>query len=277
MVRLVSDMDAGHTMDADSIKGLSISNDLAIVLVGDLKICRTRALVFDHGSVVRKGGHNGNIGYCWERRCLVREISEKVPLAYVKIGSLCVFEKRPSFLSPMSLRSRVWARRALLKRAAFSTAHGPALSSVTEADIAHFSKFLAPSSIISTLSPSPATSDELQPFNNDWIGRFHGRSTTVLKPKTTQEVSQILKWCNERRIGVVPQGGNTGLVGGSVPVNDEIVLSLANLNKVRSFDPVSGKYNLSTNCCFLTWTPIRCPGRRCWLYFAISYRLCHSA
>ncbi|KAF9569718.1 FAD-binding domain-containing protein [Agrocybe pediades] len=149
----------------------------------------------------------------------------------------------------MSLTSRVCAaRRALLQRAAFSTAHSPALISPTEADIAHFSKFLAPSSIISTLSPTPAAADELEPFNNDWIGRFHGRSTTILKPKTTQEVSQILKWCNERRIGVVPQGGNTGLVGGSVPVNDEIVLSLSNLNKVRTFDPVSGVLVADAGC-----------------------------
>ena len=41
---------------------------------------------------------------------------------------------------------------------------------------------------------------------------------------------------------MVPQGGNTGLVGGSVPINDELVLSLSNLNKVRSFDPVSGQF-----------------------------------
>lgn len=43
------------------------------------------------------------------------------------------------------------------------------------------------------------------------------------------------------RLAVVPQGGNTGLVGGSVPVFDEIVLSLQNMNKIRGFDSVSGK------------------------------------
>lgn len=74
------------------------------------------------------------------------------------------------------------------------------------------------------------------------MGRFHGSSTTVLKPKTTKQISEILKWCNERRIGVVPQGGNTGLVGGSVPVKDELILSLSNMNKVREFDPISGQY-----------------------------------
>lgn len=140
------------------------------------------------------------------------------------------------------LAARLWARRSLPRRVCFSTAAQPHsnLTSVSEQDVAHFSRFLAPNSIISTLSPSPCAADELETFNKDWMGRFHGRSTTVLKPKTTQEVSEILKWCNERRIGVVPQGGNTGLVGGSVPVDDEVILSLANLNKVRSFDPVSG-------------------------------------
>ena len=78
------------------------------------------------------------------------------------------------------------------------------------------------------------------------MNRFRGRSTTVLKPKTTQEVSEIMKWCNKRRIGVVPQGGNTGLVGGSVPLDDEVILSLSNLNKVRAFDPISGQYFYSS-------------------------------
>lgn len=114
------------------------------------------------------------------------------------------------------------------------------LTPVCEKDVAHFANFLAPNAIISSLSTKPNSTDELAPFNNDWMGRFHGRSTTVLKPKSTSEVSKILQWCNQRGIGVVPQGGNTGLVGGSVPINDEVVLSLSNLNKVRSFDPVSG-------------------------------------
>jgi FAD/FMN-containing dehydrogenase len=112
---------------------------------------------------------------------------------------------------------------------------------VTEEDLTHFSSFLAPSSILSTLSPSNTPADELTAFNDDWMGKYKGKSTTVLKPRTTEEVSRIIKYCNERRIGIVPQGGNTGLVGGSVPVKDEVILNLSNLNKIRSFDPVSGK------------------------------------
>lgn len=72
------------------------------------------------------------------------------------------------------------------------------------------------------------------------MGKYRGDSSLVLKPRTVNQVSQILSYCNERRIAVVPQGGNTGLVGGSVPVFDELILSLSNLNKIRSFDPISG-------------------------------------
>ncbi|EMD41780.1 hypothetical protein CERSUDRAFT_41541 [Gelatoporia subvermispora B] len=80
------------------------------------------------------------------------------------------------------------------------------------------------------------------------MNKYHGKSTTVLKPRTTKEVSEIVKWCNDRRIGIVPQGGNTGLVGGSVPVKDELILSLANMSKVRAFDDVSGILVADAGC-----------------------------
>ena len=135
----------------------------------------------------------------------------------------------------------VWkASPSLLRRRWASTTASSNLNSVTEEDLAHFSSFLAPSSLLSTLSPSNTPADELTVFNDDWMGKYKGKSTTVLKPRTTEEVSKIVKYCNEKRIGIVPQGGNTGLVGGSVPVRDELILNLSNLNKIRSFDPVSG-------------------------------------
>lgn len=64
----------------------------------------------------------------------------------------------------------------------------------------------------------------------------------MLKPKTTEQVSSILKYCYERGIAVSIQGGNTGLVGGSVPVFDEIILSTSAMNKIISFNKLSGKY-----------------------------------
>jgi len=75
-----------------------------------------------------------------------------------------------------------------------------------------------------------------------------GNSKLVLKPGSTAEVAAILKYCNERRLAVVPQGGNTGLVGGSVPICDEIVLSLARLNKVLSVDEVTGIAVVEAGC-----------------------------
>ena len=61
----------------------------------------------------------------------------------------------------------------------------------------------------------------------------------MLLPENTKQISKILEYCNYNKIAVVPQGGNTGLVGGSVPVYDEIVLSMKNLNQIISFDQVS--------------------------------------
>ena len=114
------------------------------------------------------------------------------------------------------------------------------LSPVREDDLVHFSRILPASSILSTLPPASCSSDDLSPYNTDWMGKYKGKASTVLRPRTTQEVSDILKWCWVKRIGVVPQGGNTGLVGGSVPLGDELVINLGSMNKVRSFDPVTG-------------------------------------
>lgn len=70
--------------------------------------------------------------------------------------------------------------------------------------------------------------------------KYKGQSSLGLKPQTTEQVSKILQHCNRRKLAVVPQGGNTGLVGGSVPVWDEIVISLQRMNQIRSFDHISG-------------------------------------
>ncbi|OWZ53847.1 hypothetical protein LQV05_006572 [Cryptococcus neoformans] len=94
-------------------------------------------------------------------------------------------------------------------------------------------------SLISTIDGS-ASPDELQAFNDDWMNKYHGKGPIVVKPKTTEEVSKVMKYCYDKGLAVVPQGGNTGLVGGSNPVHDEIILNLSNLSQIRSFDPVSG-------------------------------------
>ena len=68
---------------------------------------------------------------------------------------------------------------------------------------------------------------------------YHGKTPVVLRPGSVAEVSAILKLANETRTAIVPQGGNTGLVGGQIPHHGEVVLSLTRLDKVRDIDPVS--------------------------------------
>ena len=62
----------------------------------------------------------------------------------------------------------------------------------------------------------------------------------AVRPRTTEEVAAVLAHCDARCLAVVPQGGNTGLVGGSIPVYDEVVLSLSRMNAVLAFDAESG-------------------------------------
>ncbi|GME78447.1 unnamed protein product [Ambrosiozyma monospora] len=106
---------------------------------------------------------------------------------------------------------------------------------LSDADIEAFKEILG-----GNTSGVITNADDLLFFNEDWMRKYKGQSQLCLKPKTTEQVSQILKYCNDHKLAVVPQGGNTGLVGGSIPVFDEIVLSLSNMNAVRSFDNVSG-------------------------------------
>lgn len=70
--------------------------------------------------------------------------------------------------------------------------------------------------------------------------KYRGHTRAVVKPASTEEVSKVLKYCNDNMLAVVPQGGNTGLVGGSVPLFDEVVISMSRMSSIRSFDDVSG-------------------------------------
>ncbi|KAJ2478424.1 D-lactate ferricytochrome c oxidoreductase [Coemansia sp. RSA 2131] len=131
--------------------------------------------------------------------------------------------------------------------------HKPARSDkfkqLSSADVNYFKTIMPAETILATAAVG-GTADpiELEGFNADWLSKYRGSSQLVLRPKTTQEVSDILKYCHANRIAVVPQGGNTGLVGGSVPVHDEVVLSLRNLNRVRSYDEVSGVLVCDAGC-----------------------------
>ncbi|MFL6689642.1 MAG: FAD-binding oxidoreductase [Alphaproteobacteria bacterium] len=80
---------------------------------------------------------------------------------------------------------------------------------------------------------------QIAPHLIEWRGKYRGRSSLLLKPHTTAEVSRILAICNETRTPVVPQGGNTGLVGGQIPFNGEVLLDFGRMNQIRSIDPTN--------------------------------------
>lgn len=73
-------------------------------------------------------------------------------------------------------------------------------------------------------------------YSRDVTGRFSGTPAAVVRPADADEVAAVLRFCNERRIPVVPQGGNTGLVGGAIPSDGEVVLSLERLAHVGAVE-----------------------------------------
>ena len=113
--------------------------------------------------------------------------------------------------------------------------------------VRHFKELLgAPSAVIDGVSHNAL--DDLEPFNTDWMRKYKGYSKLVVKPGSTEDVSKVLRYCNENSLAVVPQGGNSGLVGGSVPVYDEIVISMSRMNRIRSFDGTSGILVVDAGC-----------------------------
>src|SRR5205807_8885928 len=78
--------------------------------------------------------------------------------------------------------------------------------------------------------------DERAPFETDWTGRFRGSAAAVARPGSTEQVAAVLDLCRREGVAVVPQGGNTGLVGGSVPLAGELVMSLQRLREIGEVD-----------------------------------------
>ena len=102
-----------------------------------------------------------------------------------------------------------------------------------DSDLTFFEKILDKSSVITD-------ADQVETANSDWTKKFVGQSKLVLKPKSNEEVAAILEYCNNEKLALVPQGGNTGLVGGSNPIFDEVILSMGNMNKILNFDESYG-------------------------------------
>jgi len=80
--------------------------------------------------------------------------------------------------------------------------------------------------------------DAMAPWLTDWRGKYHGRAAAMLSPATTGEVAAIVRLCAEAKVALVPQGGNSGMVGGATPdaSGDQLLLSLRRMNRIRHID-----------------------------------------
>ena len=88
-----------------------------------------------------------------------------------------------------------------------------------------------------------ATDDDvLAPWLSDWRGKYHGRTPAMLSPATTNEVAAAVRLCADDGVAIVPQGGNSGMVGGATPdaSGDQLLLSTRRLNRIRAIDTTAG-------------------------------------
>ena len=90
----------------------------------------------------------------------------------------------------------------------------------------------------------------IKPYCVDWRGDYKGTSSLIVHPSTVEKISKIVKICNFTRTPIIPQGGNTGLVGGSVPRRNkgEIILNLGKLDKIRKINLTDKTITLESGC-----------------------------
>ncbi|MBL0726955.1 FAD-binding oxidoreductase [Piscinibacter sp. HJYY11] len=91
---------------------------------------------------------------------------------------------------------------------------------------------------------------DLSAYELDWRRRYRGKALAVVRPANTTEVAAVVKLCERHGAGLVPQGGNTGLVGGSVPdgSGSQVLLSLQRMNKVRAIDEANLTMTVEAGC-----------------------------
>lgn len=94
------------------------------------------------------------------------------------------------------------------------------------------------------------SAEDARRFVADQRGRWVGRARGIAQPRDTAEVAELVAWCSAQRIPIVPQGGNTGLVHGSVPdeSGQAVLLSLARMNRVRAIDTVNNTITVEAGC-----------------------------
>lgn len=95
-----------------------------------------------------------------------------------------------------------------------------------------------------------ASAADLQPFERDWRGRYHGRSLAIARPDSVGQVQAVVRACARTGVSIVPQGGNTSLVGGSVPddTGRQLVLNLQRLHRIRQVDAANLSITVDAGC-----------------------------
>lgn len=119
-------------------------------------------------------------------------------------------------------------------------------------------------------APHVMTGAETAPYCTDWRGRYHGEALAVLCPATTAEVASVVRACKEQGVAIVPQGGNTGLVGGATPLQAGppcVVLSLRRLTRIRAVDPLNDTLVAEAGC---TLAAVQEAARKTDRLFAVS-------
>ena len=90
--------------------------------------------------------------------------------------------------------------------------------------------------------------DDVASYCTDWRGRYTGRPLCVVLPANSEEVAAIVRACAQARVPIVPQGGNTGLVGGATPRGGEVLVSLKRLNRIRAVDAGNNAITVEAGC-----------------------------
>ena len=101
----------------------------------------------------------------------------------------------------------------------------------------------------------------------DWTGRFRGHTPAVVRPGSSAEVAEIVRWCRRTGTPIVPQGGNTGLVGGGVPLSGEVVVSLRRLSAIGDVDVLAGQVTVGAGA---TLQSVQDAARAAGLEFAVD-------
>src|SRR5882724_10594412 len=90
----------------------------------------------------------------------------------------------------------------------------------------------------------------IEPFLTDHRKLYRGRAAAVAVPRTVEQISRLLAFCSDNRVGVVPQGGNTGYCGGATPdeSGEQLVIGLQRLNRIRDINPADFSMTVEAGC-----------------------------